>query len=103
MLRAFADNIPKGHTIEEKYVAYYHQLLTDVARETGQDLDYFRVPDGELSKRSAGGHGDEYGNWEEWYTDHRQCDTPVFMIKFNGALNFVASLLEQPGKRIIGF
>lgn len=102
-LRSFNDNLPKGNWIEEKYVAFYHSLLTDIARETGHDLDYFRVPDNEVTIRESGGVGDMYGNWEQHYTTHRQCDREVFLIKFNGALNFIASFLDDGGKRIIGF
>lgn len=103
-LRSFADNLPKGHTIQEKYVSLYHSLLTDIARETGHDLDYFRIPASEVTIRSAGGETNfKTGEWIPWYTTHAECDREVFMIKFNGALNFIASFLGDGGKRIIGF
>lgn len=103
-LRSFADNLPRGNQLEEKYVALYHSLLTDVAQETGRDLDYFRIPDAEVHKRQSGGKQDiDTGEWEQWYTTHAMCDRDVFLIKFNGALNFIASFLDDGGKRIIGF
>jgi hypothetical protein len=103
-LRSLSDNLPKGSTIEEKYVVMYHSLLADIAKQTGQDLDYFKIPDNELTIRSTGGETNfETGEWIQWYSDERQCDREIFLIKFNGALNFIASFLEQPGKRIIGF
>ena len=102
-LRAFADNLPKGHTIEEKYVFLYHDVLTDIEAATGHELDYFRVPDTELTIRESGGAMGYDGSWEQYYTNHRQCDIAMFLIKFNGAVNFIASFLDAPGKRIIGF
>lgn len=103
-LRSLSDNLPKGSTITEKYVEIYHSLLADIARETGQDLDYFKIPAAELTIRSTGGQTDfETGEFTQWWSEDKQCDRDMFMIKFNGALNFIASLLEAPGKRIIGF
>ena len=103
-LRSLNDNLPKSSEIEEKYVAMYHSLLADISRETGHDLDYFKVPDNELTIRSHGGETNfETGEFVTWYSKERYCDREIFLIKFNGALNFVASLLEAPGKRIIGF
>jgi hypothetical protein len=103
-LRSFSDNLPKGGTIEQKYVTLYHSLLTDVARETGHDLDYFRIPASELTIRTTGGQQNfETGEFETWYADHPECDRDIFMIKFNGALNFIASFLDATGKRVIGF
>ncbi len=101
-LRSFADNLPRG-ALEEKYVTLYHSLLTDIARETGHDLDYFRIPESEVRVRKAGGQQHESGEWEQWYTKHAECDREIFLIKFNGAVNFIASFLDATGKRVIGF
>jgi hypothetical protein len=101
--RAFVDNLPKGHWIEEKYVALYHALLSDIQAQTHQDLSYFRIPDSELTRRASGGSQNEYGDFQPWYTSNRQCDRSMFLIKLNGAMNFIASFLADPGKRIIGF
>lgn len=103
-LRSFADNLPKGHTLQEKYVALYHSLLTDIARETGHDLDYFRIPASEVRVRMSGGETDfETGEWKQHYTSQAECDREIFLIKFNGAVNFIASFLDATGKRVIGF
>lgn len=103
-LRSFKDNLPKDSTIQEKYVSLYESILDDIARETGHDLNYFHIPANELTKRVSGGeHNYDTGQWETWYTDDRQCDRDMFLIKFNGALNFIASLLDATGKRVIGF
>ena len=103
-LRSFADNLPKGHTLEEKYVTLYHSLLTDIARETGRDLDYFRIPTGEVRIRTSGGHTNfDTDEWVQHYTTNAECDREVFLIKFNGAVNFIASFLDATGKRVIGF
>ncbi len=104
-LKSFADNFPKSEIIEEKYIEYYHQLLDDIARETGHDLDYFRIPDGELYERNleAGTHGGVDEIWEPVYSEHRMCDRDVLLIKLRGSLNFMASFLDAPAKRIIGY
>jgi hypothetical protein len=102
-LQPFAANLPKGVHIEKKFVDIYHSLLTDVARETGHNMDYFRIPDAEVTIREAGGVRDLHEGWEQHYTEHPMCDRAIFMIKLDGAMRFIASLLEDPGKRIIGF
>lgn len=96
-LRSFADNLPKRR-IAERYVNMYHSILTDIQTEIGQDLEYFHIPSAEVKKRWTGSVGDQ-----DFYTDETFCDVEMFMINLNGALNFIASLLEQPGRRLIGF
>ncbi|MGH9872955.1 MAG: hypothetical protein ACRD9S_10890 [Pyrinomonadaceae bacterium] len=103
-LKSFADNLPKGAWIEEKYITLYHSILTDIERETSHNLDYFRVPASEVRTRKSGGSENiETGEWTQRYTSHAQCDRDIFLIKFNGAVNFIASFLDATGKRIIGF
>ena len=103
-LRSFTDNLPKGSTVEEKYVAIYHTLLADIAKETDQDLNYFKIPDKELTIRSTGGETDfETGEFRQWYSEERHCDREIFMMNLNGVLNFLASFVPEPQRRIIGF
>ena len=103
-LKGFIDNLPRGAWIAEKYVTLYHSLLTDIARETGQSLDYFRVPASEVKIRQSGGRQDfETDTFYPNYTSEAQCDRSIFLIKLEGATNFIASLLSDRGKRIIGF
>jgi len=101
-LQAFIDYRPQGR-VAERDVITYHSLLGDIASETGQNLDYFHIPDSELTKRVAREKVDDFGQLiENIYTDSRYCDESVFMTNLKGLVNFLNSFNEtQPRK--IGF
>lgn len=101
-LRSFGDNTPKGD-IEQKYVNLYHELLDEIHNETSQDLSYFVIPDYEMTYRKEPTGFDERGEPIHDHSGARVCENEMFLIKFNGALNFIASFLSEPGKRLIGF
>ncbi len=101
-LRAFADNLPQGD-IEQKYVNLYHGLLDEIHNETGEDLSYFMVPDHDMNYTKDPTGFDETGEPIHEFSGARVCEHEMFAIRFQGAMNFIASLLSEPGKRLIGF
>ncbi len=101
-LQSFVDHFPSGD-IEAKYVDTYHLLLSDIQNETGQDLNYFRIPTDEVRHRNAGGYTDDYGQWVDVQSDHSMCDREMFMINLHGAINFINSFTREARRRQIGF
>src|SRR6266571_1258279 len=98
-LRSFAENLPKGD-IEQKYVNLYHGLLDEIRNETGQDLAYFMIPDHEMNYREDPTGFNEDGEPIHEHSRARVCENEMFSIRFAGAMNFIASFLNEPDKRI---
>jgi hypothetical protein len=48
LLKSLKDNIPDRHELEQKWVDDYHSIVDAVAKETGADLNAFRVDASEL-------------------------------------------------------
>ena len=97
LLKGLRDNLPQADTVEEKYVAQFHQILGIREKVTGADLANFRVPASEVRRRYAGGDG-----ISSWYTDFPECDRPYLMMKVDGVLTLF--LIQQSSeKKVVGF
>jgi hypothetical protein len=106
LLQSLADELPPRGDIEEKYVNIYHQTLTDIESETGQELSYFSIPPTELERHITSIPGPRigrHGGGEPTYTQARYCDRARFFIGFRGAINFINSFMQGSGKNPIGF
>ena len=107
LLQSLVDELPNGD-IEEKYVAIYHGLLTDIQNETGHDLSYFSIPPSEVKPRvtsvdfsTPDGHLRKEGT--PTYSTIRYCARARFLIGLKGAINFINSQTQTTRRRIIGF
>ena len=106
MLQSLADELPGNGDIEEKYVDLYHATLSDIQRETGQDLSYFLIPSTELERHITSLPGPRIGRrprGEITYSKVRYCDRARFFVGFKGAINFINSFMQGSGRRAIGF
>ena len=62
LLESLKKNIPDSFEVDQKWVNDFHAILDTVEKDTGNNLDAFRVPQGELhhpivSVRRASRHG----------------------------------------------
>lgn len=99
--RALGSRLPKGR-VEKKYVEMFRELLNQFQQETGWDCSSFEIPREEVYRRESGGERTDFGFIPN-YTDKEYCDETMFWINYEGAVNFLDTLLTNNPQRGIGF
>ena len=102
-LKSLRQNMPKSYSVDMKFVDEFHKILDLLERNSGTNLQNFRIPDTEIRPIPAGGN---YLTGEIEYTDEPYCDRDFFAMKVDGVLTMFELLIESPGsrdKRTIGF
>jgi hypothetical protein len=99
-LTSLLDNLPKG-SIQEKYVAEYHLIVTAIEREASEDLSQFRIPPGELRRRiTSTGNSRRISSFRfsdvplgtPTYSEHAYCDREVFLMRSQALLKFLTGI-----------
>ena len=96
ILVALKSNLPGGVTLHQKYVDQFHSVLDTLEKESGQNLDAFRVPVSEMRRRAVSKN--EYTGVT--YTETPEVDRPFLMLKIDAILGFFT--IEQE-RKAIGF
>lgn len=96
LLVALKNNLPNNVTVDEKYVDQFHTILDVLEKDSGQNLDAFRVPGSELRHRATGKN--EFTGVT--YTETPEVDRPFLMMKIDAILGFFTIESER---KAIGF
>lgn len=99
--RGFAENVPKSLEIQPVNLQIYDELLTDIAGEIGQNMDYFRIRNDHHTSEDVG----DYDDWGEWQKSGTKlvCERSVFLTHLNGAIAFINTLIQSDKPGAIGF
>jgi hypothetical protein len=97
-LHQLLTNNLRGGFVGEQYVSEYHSAL-DQLGHAGYDLGDFRVPMSSLKLRSTGGN---YLTGETYYSEERQVEHGLFLMKLQAVLSYFSLATESP-QRKIGF
>lgn len=104
-LHTFRQNLPNG-SIEETYVAEYHNILQALEQQTGHKLDDFLIPDAALEhKVSSFTPASRHNRFQAKtnYTRSRYCERELFLMRLDAAITFFGYLTPEEGKKRIGF
>ncbi len=105
-LEAFRSNLPEWD-IDEEFVEDYHSILRVLEQETGERLfQDFNIPDARLERQVTSITPANRGNRFQrkvTYRDKRSCDRNFFLMRLDGALNYLSALAQPRGKSPIGF
>lgn len=99
-LRSLRENLPNYHSVSEKYVDEYHDVLTTLAKLSAIDLDSFRVASSHVQRAVTSSN---YRTGQKTYSESKHCERSFLMMKIDGVLNLFNMLTQKEVKRPIGF
>ena len=105
-LHAFRTNLPDWD-INEEFVVEYHHILRVLEQETGdQFFEDFNIADAQMERQVTSITPANRRNGFQRkvnYRDKRSCDRNFFLMRLDGAINYLSSLVQPKGKDPIGF
>ncbi|MGA2966828.1 MAG: hypothetical protein ABSD64_11495 [Terriglobales bacterium] len=101
LLSSLKQNLPNTFEVTKEWVDDYHSILDSVEKETGESLEEFRIPDGELHRQVTGGN---YRTGITTYGKNIVVQRARFMLKVDAVLGyFQFQTPSPPDKQPIGF
>jgi hypothetical protein len=97
LLMALKNNLPGSITVDEQYVQQFDGILDALEKESGQNLDAFRVSGAELRHRMT---SKNTLTSEVAYSEGPECRRPFLMMKIDAVLGFFTLQAER---KSIGF
>jgi hypothetical protein len=83
-LMALKNNLPGSVTVDEKYVQQFDSILDTLEKESGQNLDAFRVSGAELRHRMT---SKNTLTGEVGYSESPECHRPFLMMKIDACVD----------------
>jgi hypothetical protein len=99
MLSGIKGNIPKNHSVEQRWVSEYHSALAKAETAIGTSLSEFKVEEAAVKRIMVSSN---YLTGAKDYSDELYCSSAILLQKIDALMGYLGLLLK-PAEKKMGF